>query len=211
MLYALLRVLSSPTSRLVTIDPASGVATLIGDTGLKFADLAFGGGTLYAVSGDGASPAETLYTLNTSDGTPTLVTALGNGDDGETIAFNPMDGLLYHASGILVHIFETVDPNTLAVTDVPLSGSVFDEFTGLGFDPGSGQFLAGDLSTLLYRVSSSGVVTVIGSTDHDVGDITVVLPPVGASSTSSLVLTTISLAAAACFVMFVMLGRRARR
>ncbi|MGK7874075.1 MAG: hypothetical protein AB4426_12405 [Xenococcaceae cyanobacterium] len=35
-----------------------------------------------------------------TDATPTFVTALGNGSDGEAIAFNPDDGLIYHWSGI---------------------------------------------------------------------------------------------------------------
>ena len=54
-------------------------------------------GTLWAVSGDGGSPAETLYTVNTSNAALTLQFALGNGADGETIAFHG-NGLMYPSS-----------------------------------------------------------------------------------------------------------------
>ena len=74
--------------------------------------------------------------LNTSNAAPTQVLVLGRGNDGEAIGFNPNDGLIYHASGndtggngcaqfdplVCVEIFESVNPNTLAVTNVPLSG-----------------------------------------------------------------------------------------
>ena len=74
--------------------------------------------------------------LNTSNAAPTQVLVLGRGNDGEAIGFNPNDGLIYHASGndtggdgcapfnpsICVEIFESINPNTLAVTNIPLSG-----------------------------------------------------------------------------------------
>ena len=90
----------------MTINPATGVATSIGNTGDQFAGLAFNSsGTLYAVVGDkknaagGGLPPETLFTLNTSNAAPTQVLVLGRGNDGEAIGFNPNDGLIYHASG----------------------------------------------------------------------------------------------------------------
>ena len=90
----------------VTINPATGVATSIGDTGDQFVGLAFNSsGTLFAVVGDkrntagGGLPPETLFILNTSNAAPTQVLVLGRGNDGEAIGFNPNDGLIYHASG----------------------------------------------------------------------------------------------------------------
>src|SRR5439155_12783760 len=97
---ALLRLQGQSGRQLVKIDSGTGVATSIGNTGDNFAGLAFdSNGTLYGVTGDGATVPETLYTLSTSDASKTLVCTLGNGSDGEVIAFNPDDGLLYHASG----------------------------------------------------------------------------------------------------------------
>ena len=127
----------------MTINPVTGVATSIGNTGDQFAALAFNSsGTLFAVVGDkknspgGGLPPETLFTLNTSNAAPTQVLVLARGNDGEAIGFNPNDGLIYHASGndtggngcaqfdplVCVEIFESVNPNTLAVTNVALVG-----------------------------------------------------------------------------------------
>ena len=128
---------------LVTLDPATGVATTIGDTGMAFAGIAFdSAGGLYGITGDGAGGADeplpspdTLYTLSKADGTPTLVVVLGNGDDGETIAFNPNDGLIYHLSGIEtgVQVFETIDPAgpAAAPINIPLSGVTYSEAVSL--------------------------------------------------------------------------------
>ena len=80
---------------LATIDPITGTATSIGPTGDAFASIAFDDmGRLFGVTGDGASTPESLFTLDQTNGMPTFVTALGNGDDGEVIAFNFEDGLM---------------------------------------------------------------------------------------------------------------------
>ena len=139
-LFALLTLTGQSGRQLVTINPATGVATSIGNTGDQFAGLAFNSsGTLFAVVGDkknsaGAGlPPETLFTLNTSNAAPTQVLVLGHGNDGEAIGFNPTDGLIYHASGndtggdgcvpfnpaICVEIFESVNPNTLRSNRYP--------------------------------------------------------------------------------------------
>ena len=133
-------------------------------------------GTLYAVTGDGGGVPESLFTLSTIDASSTLIMELGSGSDGETLAFNPDDGLLYHASGIGTpnnpngEKFETVDPDTLAVTNVPLSGFDYEELTALSFLDGG--FFAGDLGNAafddpgFFRISTGGVVTFLGDMDH---------------------------------------------
>ena len=109
---------------------------------------------------------------------PTFQTALGNGDDGEALAFNPTDGLLYHLSGRGNpngdSIFETINPDTLAVTNVPLQGGGFnhedagfsEEVAGFTFNPLSGNFLASDIDDNFYSVTTAGAVTFLGSMDH---------------------------------------------
>ena len=177
-LFAILSLLpdcsgSGPCAReLVTIEPNSGVATDIGNTGDAFAGLAFNAaGTLYGVTGDGAINLvpETLYTLNPVNATPTFVITLGNGDAGETIAFNPNDGLIYHASGLNSKVFETINPNTLSVTNIPLSGFVYQEGVALTFWQSQGVFLMIDTPGFppnLMRVTPSGVVTFVANVDH---------------------------------------------
>jgi hypothetical protein len=179
-LYTLLVVQSggSPFRVLATLDEATGAASSIGVTSQKFAGIAFADdGTLYGISGDGAAVPESLFTLNINTGSASLVLQLGDGSDGETIAFNPDDGLLYHASGIgnqnltvNGEIFETIDPGTLAVTNVPLSQDDYQELTALMFSDGG--FLAGDIGDVnvdlpgFYHVSAGGIVTFLGDMDH---------------------------------------------
>jgi hypothetical protein len=191
-LFALLQV-DGPTGPrlLVTINPATGVATSIGDTGDRFAGLAFNSnGTLFAVIGDkkdsdGGLPPETLFTLNTSNAAPTQVLVLGRGNDGEAIGFNPNDGLIYHASGndtggqgcspfnpsICVEIFESVNSSNLTVTNITLSGNYtpmtenYLEVAALTHFSGNVLLLT-DTDQNLYKIATTGVVTLIGSMDH---------------------------------------------
>lgn len=177
-LYTLLRVQGRSFPVLATLDETTGVATMIGNTSDRFAGLAFtDDGTLYAISGDGGAVPESLFILNPSNASATLVLQLGNGSDGETIAFNPDDGLLYHASGIgnqnqtvNGEIFETIDLSTLAVTNVPLSQDDYQEATALMF--WDGGFLTGDIGDVsvdmpgFYHISAAGVVAFLGDMDH---------------------------------------------
>ena len=190
-LFALLTLDGQPGRQLVTINPATGVATSIGNTGDRFTGLAFNSnGTLYAVVGDkkdsvGGLPPETLFTLNTSTGAPTQVLVLGRGNDGEALGFNPNDGLIYHASGndtggegcdpfaasVCVEIFESVNPNNLAVTNIALSGDyipltdTYVEAVALAHLSGN-IFLLTDIDQSLYKITTAGVVTFVGSMDH---------------------------------------------
>jgi hypothetical protein len=191
-LFALLKLDGQTGRQLVKIEPATGVATSIGDTGDQFAALAFNSsGTLFAVVGDkknsagGGLPPETLFTLNTSNAAPTQVLVLGRGNDGEAIGFNPNDGLIYHASGndtggdgcapfdpsVCVEIFESVNPNTLGVTNIPLSGAYvpltesYSEATALTHLSGNILLLT-DIDQNLYQITTSGVVTFVGGLDH---------------------------------------------
>jgi hypothetical protein len=175
-LYALLKLQGTDFRELVTLNESTGEAESRGNTGENLAGIAFADdGTLYGVSGDGAVTAETLYTVNTEDGSITFAVQLGNGSDGETLAFNPDDGFLYHASGIgapnSTEIFETVDPdNSFAVANVSLSGDDYEELTSLTYADGS--FFAGDRGNLnfddpgLFSITTGGVSTFIGSMDH---------------------------------------------
>jgi len=143
--------------KLVVIAPDTGVATLIGVLGDAFAGLAFAplpseGVTtesLLGVTGDGAATAETLYIIDIGNASTTPLMTLGNGDNGETIAFNTTDGLLYHLSGWVGGnssegggmVFENINLGTLAITNIPLTGTPFDAGNGLVFDALSGEFL----------------------------------------------------------------------
>jgi hypothetical protein len=103
-LYALVRLPIQATRELVTIDPASGVATRIGDTGDRFASLAFScKGTLFGVTGrspGGPFPTEFLFELDPRGiAPPAPLFSLSDGSrdyGGRALAFNIDDGLMYY-------------------------------------------------------------------------------------------------------------------
>jgi uncharacterized repeat protein (TIGR01451 family) len=153
---------------LITIDPFTGEAALIGDPGDYFSALAFDlSGTLYAVTGDGAHVPETLYTLSKTDATPTKLRALGNGGDGEALAFNPNTGLLYHASGSgSDKVFETIDPTTLEITNIPLSGYNYYGTRALAYNAQDNYFLLADKDDYLVWLSDDGVASYVGELEY---------------------------------------------
>jgi hypothetical protein len=125
--------------------------------------------TLYAVTGDGGSPSETLFILDQTTAAPTLVQALGNGADGEAIAFNSNDGLMYHTSGNGTVIFESINLTTMAVTNIPRSGASFNEVFGMVYDPSQNNFIISDIGSQYLRITPEGVATLIGN--HGIEDI----------------------------------------
>jgi hypothetical protein len=149
------------TRRLVTVDQFTGVASDIGPLTQAIACLAFrSNGTLYAVSGEQGPNPETLFTVDTFNAALTLVCALGNGADGETIAFHP-NGLLYHSSGNDTAIFESVDVDTCTVTPI---GTSAPEAFAMGYSPTLGQMFLSDLNNDLDTVDiNTGARTLIGS------------------------------------------------
>ena len=151
---------TEPARRLVTIDPNTGVATSIGVLTNQISSLAFRNtGTLWAVSGDGGSPAETLYTVNTSNAALTLQFALGNGADGETIAFHG-NGLMYHSSGNASAEFESVNVDTQVVTPI---GTAVGEMFAMGYNPTNGQLYGSDIASDLFTIDiATGARTPIG-------------------------------------------------
>ena len=153
----------SLSRRLVTVDPATGICTDLGPFGAEtIAYLAFrpSTGVLYAVSGQNGTHPETLFTVNQSTGALTLDFALGNGVDGETIAFAP-NGLLYHSSGNGAAVFESVNVDTQVVTPI---GTSSGEAFAMGYSTSpAGMYLA-DISNKLYTVDlSTGQRTLVGT------------------------------------------------
>ncbi len=169
--YAIVRLSGTQGTRtLISIDPKTALGTLIGTTADRFASIAFdAAGILYGVTGDGAMTPETLYAIDPLTGGTGVIMALGNGSDGEALCFNPTDGLLYHWSGRGVQntdeIFETVDPVTMTVTNIPLSGFDYNGTVGAMHYSG-GNFIFCDGNNDLMAISTGGVVSLIGSTDH---------------------------------------------
>lgn len=178
-IYVMMNLQGVAGRELATLNPANGQASALGNTGDNFAAIAFSAnGTLYGVTGDGGNNPETLYTIDTNNASTTMVMALGNGNDGESIAFNPRDGLLYHASGCGAgapnpcrtpgnEVFEKIDLSgpTITISNIPLSGFDYTETLALTPIGDSGNFLMTDLNDDLCLISDQGFVTRIATMD----------------------------------------------
>jgi hypothetical protein len=119
----------------------------------------------FAVTGDGAAVPETLYTVDLNTAATTFVMPLGNGSDGEAIAFGA-DGYLYHLSGLGVpnvdEIFERIDTFTHVITPITLSG--FDTQEVLSVTPWvGGNLLVADLYDQRIVTNTNGVVRQLGT------------------------------------------------
>lgn len=115
---------------LATVDPATGNAITVGVLSTGFAGIAFDcSPNLYGVTGYHGTPAETLFRLSTVDASETQLLTLGAGNDGETIAFNPTDRLMYQASGhfdacvddFSGRCFENIELGSLTTTNIDIS------------------------------------------------------------------------------------------
>lgn len=144
---------------LATVDRTTGVCTQIGNLGDNFSCLAFtSAGVLYGVTGDGASVPETLYTIDTATAAKTLAWTLGNGVDGEVIAYYPVDGQMYHCSGNGTVVYESINLTTGAIT--PISGALgTGEIFGMVWDPDQNLFVCGNINSNILTLSTTGVVT----------------------------------------------------
>lgn len=135
----------SAFGRSIAIIDSNGNASVLGNTGDLVASIAFDdNGTLFAVTGDGANTSETLYTVDLSDGSLTFFQTLGNGSDGEAIAYCPDNGLMYHWSGwssvLSSLVFESINLNNNAVTNIGMTGTVSPTSVQSATYVGNGQF-----------------------------------------------------------------------
>lgn len=131
---------------------------------------------LFGVSGDGAGvDPESLFSVSTVNASTIFIHTLGNGSDGESIAFNPDDGLMYHWSGYVhsirdTQIMETIDLDVQTVIDIPADFTFYNpsEVRGSTFDPISGNFLFTDYNENLSSATPGGIFLRIGPTDMPV-------------------------------------------
>lgn len=99
-IYAICKQSATTGRTLGKFNPQTGVVTIIGNLGDNFSSISFReDGQLFGVTGDGANTPETLYLIDHTTAAVTLATALGNGADGEIIAYNKDDDMFYHWSG----------------------------------------------------------------------------------------------------------------
>lgn len=138
-----------------TMDSVLNIGTLSD----KFAGLTFNSnGLLYGITGFGANVnPSTLYTINTSTAASTLVVDLSStSTDGEAIAFNSSDGLIYRFTG--QDTLQSINTSTLATINYPFSNTVANFGHALTYRSATNDFVmvAGDTT---YSVSVTGVLT----------------------------------------------------
>ena len=159
---------------LVTIDPVTGDMTsvvLFADpsdpypyySGITFAP----DGTLYAVATpDCGFDAGAILEVDMGTGGLTDTGLTYSGEGGQSLEFNPDDGLFYHFfndgfGGGGVASLETVDPLTGTVTDVPLTGYDYSVINGVVY-AGDGKFYAYDNTVGdLLEVTTDGAATLL--------------------------------------------------
>ncbi len=161
--YIILRTTASTDSRrLATVDPATGICTDIGDMGGNFSSLTYSSATstMYAMGGTGSIVPSVLCTIDLNTALPTPIAGpypLGTGG-GAVIAYNYIDGFIYHWSGYPVSSMEKIDLNTLVATPITMTGVSTSEVFGAVFT-GTGDFIVTDFDRKAYTITSTGAVT----------------------------------------------------
>jgi len=159
---------------LATIDPQTGIATLVGDTEKsKIASLTFNPGTLYSVD----LGFEGLSTISTVDGSVVNLCGLVE-DDGSGLALNSNDGLLYYVTD---DEYQRIDDfsvgllNPCDVTDISVSGFL-SRPTALLFIPTENHFLVVLDKNELHSLSTTSGADLdsIGDLDHNSRGLTMI-------------------------------------
>jgi hypothetical protein len=154
-LYVTLAMDDVPTDVLATLDPLSGEAITIGETGREIGGLTMGaGGVLYALGGDFDVCDSCLFTIDPTTAKSKMVKELDLANFA-AIAFNPVDKRIYRAT---LGGFEAIDPSSsYRVTDIGYGGSSPSfEVAGLGYDPATGGFILTDHEPSVWRVNPAG-------------------------------------------------------
>ncbi|MCH8923466.1 MAG: hypothetical protein IIA67_10010 [Planctomycetes bacterium] len=179
--------------RLVTIDPTTGVAhevAGIGDTivGLTFDDA----GVLYGIGGPDSNNdiRQTLFVLDQTPFPRTDIFTFPSGGP-HTLGFDFESGLLFRASGRLTPRLESLDLDSLALTDIMTppacaGGHCPEPWQGepraMTSDGQGGFFLTSGFrdneggEDFLYRLSTFGAPTLIGPLDHRAKGLALVVP-----------------------------------
>lgn len=144
------------------IDVANGNVTKISDMVDQFSSLVFApDGTLYGTVSTLATSKYKLYTINPSTGTETEVATMSGMflDDGQVIAYNTNDSMLYHLSGSVIRYFEKIDPSSYVITNIGASGLTFNTPLGIQYYADQDVFFFNDLTNKYFQITPAGVVT----------------------------------------------------
>ena len=203
-IYVVTKQTATTGRTLGTLNPLTGVITILGNLGDQFSSITFNSnGTLFGVTGDGATVPETFYKIDKTTAAVTMVATLGNGADGEIISFNPADNKIYHWSGNTTIVFESFDTTGANVTNIPITGSANGEIFGAVYR-GGGVFLTSSINARFQTFTTAGVQSadfgatspddirgtvyitcsraIMGINEFCAGDSTMLMAPVGGTS-----------------------------
>lgn len=139
-----------------TLDPLTGQVTSLGLLGDKFAQITFNSlSTLEGVTGDGGNLSETFFRINQNDASNTVVTALGNGNDGECICYQPQNNKVYHWSGNGTVVYERFDTTGANLTNVAVQGGYSGEIFGAVYKT-NGKFVVANIDAEFRMVDTLG-------------------------------------------------------
>jgi len=156
-IYAIAKVSGVSGRVLCIFNPADATMTQLGNLGDNFSSITFSpSGQLFGVTGNGATVPETLYDIDPSNASKTLLTPLGNGADGEVICYNPDDNMIYHWSGNVTVVYEKILPVApYTITDIPITGTTSGETFGAAYI-GNNKFLISNISSSFNIITTNG-------------------------------------------------------
>jgi hypothetical protein len=141
-----------------TLDPLTGLVTIVGNLGDNFSSITFNGNnTLLGVTGDGATVPETVYRIDQATAAKTVLRTMGNGADGEVICYNATDNMIYHWSGNGTIIYEKMDTSGVTITGIPIIGSTNGETFGMVFI-GNNTFIGSNIGSRFQKWQANGTV-----------------------------------------------------
>jgi hypothetical protein len=151
-------------SELITIDPVSGLSSIVGSSGLQLSSVGFAGGL------DGLFEVDTLsnlYSINPETGAATLIGATGlapNYGDWDTSISDSGTSLFFTAGGAgAIDQLYQINPTTGVATDLGSTG-----VTGIA----GSAIVNGNLELFQYGASTDYIYSAaLGSTDFTAGSV----------------------------------------
>lgn len=141
------------------INLLTGVCAQIGNLGANYSTITFReDGQLVGATGNGATPPETMFLIDQATAITTLAYTMGNGTDGEILAYNYDDNSYYHWSGNSTMVMENMLATdvTYTPTNIPITGTPGGETFGAVY-LGNNKFMISNIASSLLKVTSNGV------------------------------------------------------
>lgn len=140
---------------------------VIGPTGLALSSLAFdAAGNLFGLEGRVNGGLGNLYAIDKRTGASSFLINIGlAGNFGSSLTYEPVTGKLIAYVGCPPSAGVSIDPATLAVTPLGAVPSTSLEIQG-GTPSQAGDMIVNDRANGLFRITSAGSTTFIGTMDH---------------------------------------------